>query len=138
MSPQSIRAPGWHSEHQTPVVDGKYIDPKTGKVCVATDDDHAEYNGPPVVDIIVRSQHIDTVDCMWRAPRAFRMEIILCNIMKVVEKEQVEVDSVMATPYSIRVFLTHELTTDRFYEIARAMTDDFFEVECEGQCEINE
>ena len=79
--------------------------------------------GPPAVDIIVRSQHIDTVKCIYRASRPFPMETLLCHIMKVVGDRKLELDSVIATTYAIRVTLAHELTPDQFSEIALNMAN---------------
>ncbi|CAG9991004.1 unnamed protein product [Clonostachys byssicola] len=124
MYPLSIHTPGWHGEGKTPVVDGKYIDRKTGKLCTAADDDHQEYEGPPAVDVIVKSQHADTTHCTYRQALAYPMEAILACMMKVVAKEKLEIDSVMATPYAIRIIISHELTENKFYELAMSMCND--------------
>ena len=121
--PLEFHAPGWHDEERTPVVDGKYCDRATGEIKLASDGDYLEYMGPPAVDIIVRSQHIDTVNCIYRASRSFPMETLLCHIMKVVGDRKLELDSVIATTYSIRVTLAHELTPDQFSEIALNMAN---------------
>ena len=112
--PLEFFAPGWHNEVRTHVVDGKYYDRATGNVCFASDDDHQEWSGPPSVDIIVKSQHIDTVHCTTLAARSFPVEAILCHIMKVVGERKLELDSVIATPYATRVILSHELTPEKF------------------------
>lgn len=119
----SFHGPGWHYEAQTPVVDGKYYDRATGEIKLASDGDHQEYMGPPSVDIIIRSVHIETIECSYRASRAFPMETLLCHIMKVVGDKKLELDSIMATTYSIRVTLAHELTTDQFSEISLDMAN---------------
>lgn len=116
-----FHGPGWHDEARTPVVDGKYYDRATGEIRLAADGDHQEYMGPPSVDIIIRSVHIDTVQCSYRVVRAFPMEILLCHIMKVVGDKKLELDSVIATTYSIRVTLAHELTIDQFNYISLNM-----------------
>ncbi|CAI7656859.1 unnamed protein product [Penicillium viridicatum] len=103
--PLEFHAPGWHDEERTPVVDGKYCDRATGEIKLASDGDHQESMGPPAVDIIVRSQHIDTIKCTYRASR------------------KLELDSVIATTYAIRVTLAHELTPDQFSEIALNMAN---------------
>ncbi|UNI13277.1 hypothetical protein JDV02_000034 [Purpureocillium takamizusanense] len=121
--PLEFHCPGWHDEGRTPVVDGKYYDRATGEVRLAADGDHQEYIGPPAVDIIVRSQHIDTVQCAYRASRPFPMETLLCHIMKVVKERTLELDSVIATPFAIRIILSHELTPDQFSEIALDMAN---------------
>ena|ERR1711934_483373 len=119
--PLEFHGPGWHDEARTPVVDGKYYDPATGEIRTASDGDHQEYTGPPGVDIIIRSQHIDTVECVYRAARSLPMETLLCHIMKVIEEKKLELDSVMATTYTIRVILSHDLRSEEFIEIASAM-----------------
>lgn len=122
-----FHGPGWHDESRTPVVDGKYYDRATGQVRTAPDGDHQEYSGPPSVDIIIKSQHIDTVHCTYRAARAFPMEVLLCHIMKVVGQRKLELDSVMATPYAIRVLLSHELTPKDFSDVALQMANGIYE-----------
>ncbi|CAI7565639.1 unnamed protein product [Penicillium crustosum] len=99
--PLEFHAPGWHDEERTPIVDGKYYDRATGEIRLASEGDYQEYMGPPAVDIIVRSQHIDTV----------------------VGDRKLELDSVIATTYAIRVTLAHELTPDQFSEIALNMAN---------------
>lgn len=122
--PLEFHAPGWHDETQTPVVDGKYYDRVTGEIKSASDSDHhQEYMGPPAVDIIVRSQHVDTVKCVYRASRSFPMEALLCHIMKIVRDKKLVLDSVLATTYSIRIILAHKLTTDQFSDIAIDMAN---------------
>ncbi|KAJ5338647.1 hypothetical protein N7452_005375 [Penicillium brevicompactum] len=121
--PLSFHGPGWHDEAQTPVVDGKYCDRATGEIKLAADGGYQEYMGPPAVDILIRSVHIDTIECSFRASRSFPMETLLCYIMKVVGKRKLELDSVMATTYSIRVILAHELTPDQFSDIAFDMAN---------------
>lgn len=121
--PLEFHAPGWHDEERTPIVDGKYYDRATGEIRLASEGDYQEYMGPPAVDIIVRSQHIDTVKCIYRASRPFPMETLLCHIMKVVGDKKLELDSVIATTYAIRVTLAHELTPDQFSEIALNMAN---------------
>ncbi|VUC29236.1 unnamed protein product [Clonostachys rosea] len=118
MHPLSIYIPGWHAEGKTPVVGGKYLDSKTEKVRTAAEDEHQEYEGPPAVDVIVKSQHVDTAHCTFRQALAFPMEAILACMMKVVAKEKVEIKSVVATPYAIRIIISHEVTPDKFYELA--------------------
>ncbi|OAA69828.1 hypothetical protein ISF_03098 [Cordyceps fumosorosea ARSEF 2679] len=66
--PLELHAPGWHDEARTPVVDNKYYDRATGEIRTASEGDHQEYMGPPSVDILIRSQHVDTVQCAT-APR---------------------------------------------------------------------
>ncbi len=116
-----FHGPGWHDEARTPVVDGKYYDRATGEIRTASDGDHQEYMGPPAVDIVIRSQHIDTVQCVYRASRTLPMETLLGHIMKVVGEKKLELDSVIATTYTIRVILSHELGSEEFSEIASAM-----------------
>lgn len=121
--PLEFHAPGWHDDGRTPVVDGRYYDRATGEVRLTSDGDHQEYMGPPSVDIIVRSQHVDTTHCIYRATRAFPMEALLCHIMKVVGERKLEVDSVIATTYAIRINLSHVLTPERFSEVALDMAN---------------
>ena len=108
-------------------MDGKYCDRATGEIKIAADGDHQEYMGPPAVDIRIQSVHIDTAECSFRASRSFPMEAILCYIMKVVEKKKLELDSVLATTYSIRVTLSHELTPDQFNDIAFDMANGIWD-----------
>ncbi|EPE05912.1 hypothetical protein F503_08443 [Ophiostoma piceae UAMH 11346] len=130
-----FHAPGWHGEERTPVVDGKYIDRATGDVKtlktadVRDDDDVAqEYMGPPSVDVFVMSIHDATSSCAFRAARAFTMEVLLANIMKIVAERGLALDSVVATTYSIRVILADDkLTPDSFSDVALAFVNDVFE-----------
>ncbi|OAR00554.1 hypothetical protein LLEC1_07018 [Akanthomyces lecanii] len=119
--PLEFHGPGWHYEARTPVVDGKYYDRATGEIRAASDDDHQEYMGPPAVDIVIRSQHIDTVQCVYRASRTLPTETLLGHIMNVVGEKKLDLDSVMATTYTIRVILSHEMRLEEFCEIASAM-----------------
>jgi len=127
LHPLEFHAPGWHDKGRTPVVDGKYYDRETGAVRLASEGDHQEYMGPPAVDIVVKSQHIDTVHCTYRAARSFPMAALLCHIMRVVGERKLEVDSVMATPYAIRIILSHELKPEEFGEIASEMVNGIWD-----------
>ncbi|OAQ62869.1 hypothetical protein VFPPC_16392 [Pochonia chlamydosporia 170] len=119
--PLEIYTPGWHSDVRTPVVDGKYYDKKTGELRIASD--HEEYSGPPAVDIIIKSQHEDTCQCTYRAARPFPVEALLWQIMRVVHDRKLEVDSLIATTYAIRIILCHKLTVDEFHEISIEMAN---------------
>ncbi|KAM4066827.1 hypothetical protein HRG_000845 [Hirsutella rhossiliensis] len=126
--PQQFYAPGWHEDAKTPVVDGKYYDRATGEVRVA---DAAEYGGPPAVDIIVSSIHQDTVGCSTRAARPFPVEALLYHIMRVIHDGKLELDSLIATQYAIRVVLSHELTVDGFGDVADEMVNGIWKQEGE-------
>ncbi|ATY66018.1 hypothetical protein CCM_00212 [Cordyceps militaris CM01] len=121
LHPLEFHSPGWHEESRTPVIDNKYYDRATGEIRTAVEGDHQEYTGPPGVDIIIRSQHIDTVQCALRAARRLPMETLLCHIMKIVGEKNLELDSIMATTYSIRVILSHDLQPDEFIKITSDM-----------------
>lgn len=116
--PLTFHGPGWHGEERTPVVDGKYYDRATGEVCSVPDSGHQEYLGPPAVDIIISSLHEDSCNAKYRAARPLPMEVLLCHIMKVVEEKKLQLDSVSATPYAIRVMVAHELTVEEFSDIS--------------------
>ncbi|CAG9938465.1 unnamed protein product [Clonostachys rosea f. rosea IK726] len=124
--------PGWHGDLKTPVVDGKYMDPKSGEIKAieddVTEDGHPGYcGGPPAVDIIVKSIHEDTIGCTYRAARPFPMEALLSAIMKIVKEKQLELDSVMATSYAIRVNLASKLTEDEFGKIGGRMMNAIYD-----------
>lgn len=119
-----MHTPGWHGEARTPVVDGKYYDPNTGELRRASG---GEYLGPPAVDIIVKSIHADTTQCVYRAARPFRVEALLWQVMKVVHERKLEIDSVVATAYAIRVILAHEITVEEFGEIAGEMVNGIWD-----------
>ncbi|KAF7189752.1 hypothetical protein HII31_08859 [Pseudocercospora fuligena] len=120
MSYSTFHSPGWHYTHQTPVIDNKYIDRVTGEIKTATG--HEEFLGPPAVDIIIRSQHEETVQCAFRAERSVPMAAMLYHIMMMMIKERkLELDSIIATKYTIRVILSHELSVEEFKEIAKEM-----------------
>lgn len=129
LHPLEFHAPGWHDDAKTPVVDGRYYDRAAGEVKTAIDGDgHQEYMGPPSVDIIVQSIHEDTNQCMFRAARAFPMEALLGYIMTyVVGPRKLQLDSVVATTYTIRVTLSHELTPAQFNEIAIQMANGIWD-----------
>ena len=112
----SFDSPVWDMESERPIVDGKYNDPVTGEIREATG---YSYYGPPAVDIIVTSIHEDTAGCVRRTAQTFPMEFILCHIFKIVEKRNLQLDSCLATKYSIRLTLAHELTPGEFSTIAR-------------------
>lgn len=112
---EHFHTPGWHESAHTPVVDGKYIDPQTGHVRSASG---AEYIGPPAIDIIVSSIEEQTNDCRYRAQRAFPMEGVLWQIMKIVYKQKISIDSLTAAPYAIRLVLAQKMTPEEFFQIA--------------------
>lgn len=122
--PQEFYAPGWHGEARTPVVDGKYYDRATGELRVASG---GEYGGPPEVDIIISSIHEDTTQCRFRASRPFPIEAILYHIMQVVHERKLEMDSLTATPYAIRVTLAHQLTADEFSDVSMKMANGIWD-----------
>lgn len=123
VKPKQLHTPGWHEEARTPVVDGKYENPTTGQVLIA---DCAQYLGPPAVDIIILSIHGDTAGCVFRAARAFKMEHLLANVVRVTSEKELDIDSLNASPYAIRVVLAHELTKDDFTGIALEMVNGLF------------
>ncbi|KXT05082.1 hypothetical protein AC578_7554 [Pseudocercospora eumusae] len=115
-----FHAPTWHYQNQTPVIDGKYIDRDTGETKTISVN-QSEFLGPPAVDVVIRSQHEDTTQCVFRASRAVPMEALLGHIMGIVGEKKLQLDSVMATAYAIRVVLSHELTPEEFGAIAVEM-----------------
>ena len=123
--PVEFHAPGWHGEAKTPIIDGKYCDRATGEL--RNSNNHEEYAGPPAVDIVVTSLHIDTADCAYRAARRFPMEALLCNVARVMARQKLDVDSVVATTYALRVVLAHELTPDAFSDIASEMANGLWD-----------
>jgi len=123
--PLEFHAPGWHGEANTPVIDGKYCDRATGEL--RDSNNHEEYAGPPAVDIVVKSLHADTSQCGYRAARAFPMEALLCHIVSVVAQHKLTLDSVVATPYAIRVILAHDLTPTAFIDIACEMANGIWD-----------
>ncbi|KAL1891048.1 hypothetical protein Sste5346_007871 [Sporothrix stenoceras] len=127
--PFEFHAPGWHGTGHSPVVGGRYIDRSTGEVVAAPDGDgHQEYAGPPAVDIIVMSIHEDTTQCVFRAARAFPMAAILGHIFtNVIQKRKLEIDSVTATPFAIRVILAHPLTPAEFSDISMEMANGMWD-----------
>lgn len=118
--PRQFYAPEWHGEAQTPVVDGKYYDRATGELRVASG---SYCGGPPEVDIIIQSIHEDTTQCCFRASRPFPVEVLLWHIMQEVHERKLEMDSLTATPYAIRVTLAHELTVDEFNDVSIKMAN---------------
>ena len=122
-----FHGPGWHDEAHTPIVEGKYYDRATGEVRVAAEGTYQEYMGPPSVDIVINSLHEDTVQCVYRAARAFPMRVLLCHIMKVVNEKELEIDSVIATRFAIRVTLSHALNKDEFYDTAANMVNGIWD-----------
>ncbi|CAG9939670.1 unnamed protein product [Clonostachys rosea f. rosea IK726] len=120
MAALEFHDPGWHGVLKTPVVDGKYIDPKSGELRTITNDDTSPgyYSGPPAVDIVI--QNVAT-DGIYRMAQPFPMEALLSVIMGVIKEKNLSLDSVMATSYTIRVILSHEMTKEQYREIARKM-----------------
>ncbi|UNI24511.1 hypothetical protein JDV02_010250 [Purpureocillium takamizusanense] len=119
--PLEFHTPGWHAAANTPVVDGKYLDRATGQVRTAAD--HVEYDGPPAVDIIIRNVHESSVECVFRAARPFPLRALLCHMARLLEEKNIELDSLFAAPYAIRVTLAHEFTHEEFYDIAIEMAN---------------
>lgn len=119
--PLAIHTPGWHADARTPVVDDKYYDRNTGELRVASN--YQTYSGPPAVDIIINSQHEDTCRCTYRAAREFPMEALLWQIMRVVHDRKLGIDSLVATPYAIRIIICHEITVEEFRAISNEMAN---------------
>ena len=120
--PKEVHGPVWHGEARTPVIDGKYHDPATDELRVASGD-HGYYLGPPAVDMIVHSIHEATSNRTFRAARPFTVEVLLYQVMRVVHDRKLEIDSLNATPYAIRITLAHELSNDEFTEVALEMVN---------------
>ena len=87
-------APSWHGDARTPVVDGKYEDPETGAIRVATDAEY--YGGPPEVDIIILSIHEETRGFVYRSSRPFKVEHLLFQMVKIVNNRRIQIDSLNA------------------------------------------
>lgn len=116
--PKEIYTPGWHGEEKTPVVDGKYYDRKTGKLIAATG---AEYSGPPAVDLMVMSRH--SKECNYYSARHFPVTDLICHILRVVEEQKLEIDSLVVTTYAIRLIINDEMTVERFTHVADRMSN---------------
>ncbi|OAQ86670.1 hypothetical protein VFPBJ_00710 [Purpureocillium lilacinum] len=123
--PEELFTPGWHDVAQTPVVDGKYYDRGTGEIRTATD--HQEYSGPPAVDIIIYSIHEGTTECCYRAARPFPLRTLLCHIVQVIQERKLEIDSLFAAPYAIRIILADDLTREEFSEVTNAMVNGIWD-----------
>ena len=119
--PNQFFSPGWDGDTHQPVVDGKYLDPKTGELRKAG---NSSYLGPPAVDFIVQSIHEDSpIDCFFRAQRPVPIESMLCQVANAVCKRKLTIDSLNATQYSIRIILAHPLSKDEFMEVAFEMAN---------------
>lgn len=115
MHPDEFHAPGWDEESKRPIIDGKYNDPKTGELREAKG---MVYSGPPAVDLVVMNLHEATANSVFRIQQAFPVERILYHVMKVVHAGKIQIDSLTATQYAVRIVLAHELTQegfDKFY-----------------------
>lgn len=108
----------WDAEANRPIVDGKYIDPKTGELRPSTG---AAYTGPSSVDIIIINLHEDSNEGIYRATRSFPMEKLLFHMMRIVHERELQIDSVNATAYAVRIIMAHELKKEEFIEAAHAM-----------------
>ncbi|KAM6510089.1 hypothetical protein FALCPG4_017717 [Fusarium falciforme] len=108
----------WDAEANRPVVDGKYNDPKTEELRTSTG---TVYTGPPSVDIIIMNLHEDSNEGIYRATRPFPVEKLLFHMMRIVHERELQIDSVNATAYAIRIILAHELKKEEFIEAAHAM-----------------
>lgn len=119
-----IHTPAWHPDEQTPVVDGKYYDKRTGELVVATDD--SGYLGPPAVDIIITSvAHL----CLSRWARAFPVEQLLWQVMKVIKTNNLALDSLSVTPYAIRIILSSPATSAEMGHWANRMANGIWDPE---------
>ncbi|KAL2674093.1 hypothetical protein Neosp_012539 [[Neocosmospora] mangrovei] len=115
---QQFRPVYWDAEDKRPIVDGKHNDPQTGELRISTG---AAYSGPPSVHIIIMNLHEDSNEGIFSATRSFPMEKLLFHMMRIVHERNLQVDSVNATQYAIRIILAHELNREEFNEAARAM-----------------
>lgn len=117
--PLEFHGPAWHCEGQTPVVDDKYYDRATGEIRHVVDGEGGGYYmGPPSVDIIIQNLHEGG---FFRAARASPIGPLLCHIMKIIGEKKLNLDSVTATTYTIRLTLAHALPRKEFNEIAVEM-----------------
>ncbi|GLB11241.1 hypothetical protein AtubIFM57258_008107 [Aspergillus tubingensis] len=116
--PDELHTPSWHAASNRPIVDGKFNDPETGEV---RDAGGLVFSGPPAVDIIITNIHEGSSNNIFRAQLPFRMEKLLAWILRVVGERKLQLDSLNATPYAIRVVLAHELNEGQFHEIAHEM-----------------
>jgi len=106
--PDEFYPSGWDSEAKRPVVGGKYEDPATGELrdaCGITT------GGPPSVDLFVSNVHVSSLAHAMRASRPLPMRTLLRHLLSVVEKHNLDIDSVTATPYAIRLVLSHEFAS---------------------------
>lgn len=67
------------------------------------------------------SLHEDTTHCVYPAQRPFTVEKLLYQIILVVHDRKLQIDSLNATSYTIRIVLGHELLVEEFTEVADAM-----------------
>jgi hypothetical protein len=127
--PLEFHVPGWHDAGHLPVVDDCNIDRSTGAVFDAPEGaGHQEDTDPPAVDIVVMSVHENTTQCVFLGARPFPMAALLGHIVtNVIGKRKLEIDSVTATPFAIRVILAHPLTPTAFSEIAMEMANGIWD-----------
>ncbi|RAH63296.1 hypothetical protein BO85DRAFT_444592 [Aspergillus piperis CBS 112811] len=116
--PDELHTPSWHAASNRPIVDGKFNDPETGEV---RDAGGLVFSGPPAVDIIITNIHEGSSNNIFRAQLPFHMEKLLVWILRVVGERKLQLDSLNATSYAIRVVLSHELNEGQFHEIAYEM-----------------
>ncbi|KAJ6442750.1 hypothetical protein O9K51_03925 [Purpureocillium lavendulum] len=106
--PWEIHAPQW-VEGKTPVVDGKYIDLKTGDLKEATSNWRL---GPPAVNCAIYA--ISTGIRVAQNQMTFPVDKVLWRLINAVHKYDVEVDSLTATPYTVRLILRHDFSMEEW------------------------
>ncbi|KAL1889991.1 hypothetical protein Sste5346_008570 [Sporothrix stenoceras] len=145
---KSFHTPGWHGDADTPVVDNKYIDKDTGKVVVVPPD-HAEYLGPPAIDIIISCLHDSNEGGTGegaphghrRSMRAFPMDALLRHVLRVAYRHKhqgVYIDSVMATPFAIRLTIGGDFSSDEYDTITDEMMNGIWDVTEEDEGPVKE
>ncbi|KAK5994622.1 hypothetical protein PT974_05103 [Cladobotryum mycophilum] len=122
--PDEFHSPGWDDDAKRPIVDGKYNDPATGELRSATG---YIYAGPPAVDMVIMNLHESSNTHIFRAQRSFPVEKLLFQIMRVVHDRELEIDSINATAYAIRIVLAHELTSEEFAEVYQEMANGMWQ-----------
>lgn len=88
---------------------------------------NAEARCLPDVDIIISNLHAETAHCLYRAVRPFPVEALLYRIMRVVYNKKLEIDSLTATQYTIRVILSHELTVAEWEKVVDEMANGIWD-----------
>lgn len=126
MASTGFHSPPWHEDERTPIVDNKIISRNTGELLPGNG---AGYLGPPAVDIVISNIHCDAEGYVSRNTRAFPVEKLLWQVMKVIEANDLEILSINVTTYSINVMLAHPATPSQMREWSDRMANGIWEPE---------